>query len=238
MGGRRVSRGDARADGGTATGYAAAARRLTFSTRELRDFGVAWVALSVAFTVFFAGGGNTVVRNLSLGAYGTLGGLFLVSLVTAGVAFLLHELAHKVVAVRYGQRAAFRADYGMLFLAVVAATAGFLFAAPGAVHHAGRITKRQNGLIALAGPVVNLALAAVFAPLFVVGLLGFSGAALTVGTYGVAVNLLLAAFNLIPFGPLDGATVREWSTAVWLAAFLPSAVLAAGFAVVFVVRLF
>ncbi len=227
-----MRRGDAATDGGTAAGYAVAARRLTFSSRELRDFALAWVALSVAFTVFFAGGGTVVINNLRLGAYGTLGGLFFVSLATAGVAFLLHELAHKVVAVRYGQRAAFRADYGMLFLAVVAATAGFLFAAPGAVHHAGRITKRENGLIALAGPVVNLVLAVVFAPLLVVGLAGFSSLALTVGTYGVAVNLLLAAFNLIPFGPLDGATVREWSTAVWLAAFVPSAVLAAGFALV------
>ena len=60
------------ADGGTTPGYGAAARRLTFSTRELRDFAVAWVALSVAFTVFFAGGGDTVVRSVSLGAFGTL----------------------------------------------------------------------------------------------------------------------------------------------------------------------
>lgn len=203
---------------------------LSFSTRELRDLALAWIALSVAFAVFFAGGGTVVINTLAAGAIGSLGGLFVVSLVTAGVAFLLHELGHKVAAVRFGQRAAFRADYGMLFLAVVAATAGFLFAAPGAVHHVGRITKRENGLIALAGPVVNLVLAALFAPLLAVGFAGFSSLALTVGTYGVAVNLLLAAFNLIPFGPLDGATVRSWSTPVWLAAFLPSAVLAVGFA--------
>lgn len=209
-------------------------RRLTFSTRELRDFLLAWVALSVAFTVFFAGGGTTVMNNLAQSAYGTLGGLFVVSLLTAGVAFLLHELAHKVVAVRYGQRAAFRADYGMLFLAVVAATAGFLFAAPGAVHHQGRITQRQNGLIALAGPVVNLVLAVVFAPLLLLGLAGFSQVLLTVGTYGVAVNLLLAAFNLIPFGPLDGATVRAWSTPVWLGVFIPSAVVAVLFALMLI----
>ncbi|WP_073311199.1 site-2 protease family protein [Halobaculum gomorrense] len=203
---------------------------MSFSGRELRDLLVAWVALSVAFAVFFAGGGSVVVNSLAAGAVGSLGGLFAVSLVTAGVAFLLHELGHKVTAVRFGQRAAFRADYGMLFLAVVAALGGFLFAAPGAVHHVGRITKRQNGLIALAGPVVNLVLAAVFVPLLAIGMAGFSALALTLGTYGVAVNLLLAAFNLIPFGPLDGATVRSWSTPVWLAAFLPSAALAVGFA--------
>ena len=204
---------------------------LSFSAREVRDLALAWVALSVAFALFFAGGGTTVIDTLAAGAFGSLAGLFAVSLVTAGVAFLLHELAHKVVAVRFGQRAAFRADYGMLFLAVVAASAGFLFAAPGAVRHRGRITQRENGLIALAGPVVNLVLAAVFAPLLALGLADVSSLLLTVGTYGVAVNLLLAAFNLIPFGPLDGATVRAWSTPVWLAAFLPSAALAVGFAV-------
>ncbi|UIO98992.1 metalloprotease [Halobaculum sp. CBA1158] len=219
-----------RSGGDASRGSALAVAGLAFSGRELRDFLLAWVALSVAFTVFFAGGGTTVIRSLTAGALGSVGGLLLVSLLTAGVAFLLHELAHKVVAVRFGQRAAFRADYGMLFLAVVAATAGFLFAAPGAVHHVGRITKRENGLIALAGPLVNLVLAAVFAPLLLVGLAGFSSVLLTVGTYGVAVNLLLAAFNLVPFGPLDGATVREWSTPVWLATFLPSAALAVGFA--------
>ncbi|SHH63951.1 Zn-dependent protease (includes SpoIVFB) [Halobaculum gomorrense] len=220
------------AGGGRATGSDAVASvaGLSFSGRELRDLLVAWVALSVAFAVFFAGGGSVVVNSLAAGAVGSLGGLFAVSLVTAGVAFLLHELGHKVTAVRFGQRAAFRADYGMLFLAVVAALGGFLFAAPGAVHHVGRITKRQNGLIALAGPVVNLVLAAVFVPLLAIGMAGFSALALTLGTYGVAVNLLLAAFNLIPFGPLDGATVRSWSTPVWLAAFLPSAALAVGFA--------
>lgn len=226
----RADDGGGRSRASSSSGAALVAGGLSFSTRELRDLALAWIALSVAFAVFFAGGGTVVINTLAAGAIGSLGGLFVVSLVTAGVAFLLHELGHKVVAVRFGQRAAFRADYGMLFLAVVAATAGFLFAAPGAVHHVGRITKRENGLIALAGPVVNLVLAALFAPLLAVGLAGLSSLALTVGTYGVAVNLLLAAFNLIPFGPLDGATVRAWSTPVWLAAFLPSAALAVGFA--------
>ncbi len=55
-----------------------------------------------------------------------------------GVAFLLHEIAHKVVAIEHGQIAEFRADYQMLFLALMGALVGFLFAAPGAVYHRGR----------------------------------------------------------------------------------------------------
>jgi len=47
-------------------------------------------------------------------------------MVTVGVGFLFHELAHKVVAVQFGQVAEFRADYSMLFVAVVGAFMGFL----------------------------------------------------------------------------------------------------------------
>jgi Zn-dependent protease len=189
-------------------------RGVRFTSRELLDLGVAWVALGVAFAVFFAGGGPGLLRLLGSGGFVVAVG---VSLATAGVAFLCHELGHKVVATRFGRVAHFRADYGMLFIAVISALVGFLFAAPGAVYHSGRnSTAREYGLIALAGPAVNVALAALFAPAVLVdGTLGF------VGGRGVAINLFLAAFNLVPFGGLDGRTVREWSTAVWLGAFVP-----------------
>jgi len=194
---------------------------LTFSGRELRDLAVAWVVLGVAFAIFFAGGGSRALSML-LGA-GLIRPL-VVSLVTAGLGFLLHELAHKVVAVRFDQIAEFRADYGMLFLAVMSALVGFLFAAPGAVHHRGRLTEREHGLIALAGPVTNGLLALVFAPVYVAGLLVGSPLLSLVGGRGVAINLFLAAFNLVPFGALDGRTVLDWSRVVFLLTFVPSAV--------------
>lgn len=189
---------------------------LWFSRRELFDLVVAWVALSVAFAAFFFGPGSL----LSSAAPLVVG----VSLVTSGVGFVLHELAHKVVAVRFGQVAGFEADYGMLGLTLVAALAGFLFAAPGAVYHRGRITVRQNGLISLAGPATNLALAGVFG-----ALLALPGPSLVtlVGQLGVLVNAFLAAFNLIPYGPLDGRSVVRWSKLAWLGAFAVSVALTA-----------
>lgn len=194
-----------------------------FSARELRDLAAAWVALGVAFAIFFTGGGlRGIDRLVGAGLVGPL----LVSLFTAGVGFLLHELGHKVVAVRYGQIAEFRADYGMLFLAVMSALVGFLFAAPGAVHHRGMLTEREHGLIALAGPAVNLLLVAVFVPVFFAGLLSGSPIVRELGEKGLAVNLFLAAFNLIPYGPLDGRTVLSWSKLVWIGTFLPSAAVA------------
>jgi len=198
---------------------------LAFSARELRDLAVAWVALGVAFAVFFAGGGRRAVDVLVGG--GVLAPLLL-SLLTAGAGFLVHELAHKVVAVRFGQIAEFRADYGMLFLAVVSSLAGFIFAAPGAVYHRGRLTRREHGLIALAGPAVNVGLAALFLPVFGVGALIGSDFLALVGSRGLMINLFLAAFNMIPFGPLDGKTVLGWSKPVFAGFFVPALILTVG----------
>lgn len=185
-----------------------------FVRAELRDFAAAWVALSVAFALFLNPEiGRALVGGTPLDA-GAVGRQFALSGLTVGVGFLLHELGHKLVAVSFDQVAIFRADYGMLVMAVLIALAGFLFAAPGAVHHRGRITPRQNGLIALAGPAVNVGLVLVFLP---VALLG-TGFLASLGGLGVLVNLLLAAFNMIPFGPLDGRKVLSWSVPIYLVA--------------------
>jgi Zn-dependent protease len=205
---------------------------VSFSTRELGDLGVAWVALGVAFTLFVLSSVSRAFSPFTLldsAESGLLVRVFLVSMLTVGVAFLLHELAHKVVAIRFGQIAEFRADYTMLALAVGAALAGFLFAAPGAVYHRGHITPREQGLVALAGPVTNLLLIPAFAPLFLVAG-GFLG---EVGQLGITINAALAAFNMLPFGPLDGRTVRSWSNVVFVVAFVAS-VAAAAVALLFV----
>ena len=189
-----------------------------FTGREIRDLAVAWLALGVAFALFLDR--RTLLATLSEpGAEAAVVvGLVLVrALITVGIGFLLHELAHKAVAVRFDQIAEFRADYNMLGLAIVAGLAGFLFAAPGAVYHRGRITPRENGLIALAGPVTNLVLAALFLPVSLFG--GYIG---DVGNLGVLVNVLLAAFNMIPYGPLDGKTVIAWSAVVYAVVAVPT----------------
>lgn len=193
---------------------------LTFSDVEIKDLLIAWIALGVAFAIFFEGGFAGGADQL-LSPVGIV--LLVVSLLTAGIAFLFHEVAHKVVAVHYGQVAEFRADNSMLFLAIMSAMIGFIFAAPGAVHHRGRLTDREHGHIAIAGPLINVVLGVVFLPVFVAGLLITSPILALIGARGVAINLFLAAFNLIPYGPLDGKTVIGWSKPVWAISFVLSA---------------
>ncbi|AOW80022.1 metallopeptidase [Halodesulfurarchaeum formicicum] len=189
---------------------------MRLDSREIRDLLVAWLALGLAFAFFFERvRPNTIVPFLLSPAFVSA---MVVSLLTVGVGFLLHELAHKVVAIHFDQWARFQADYGMLLVAIAGGLAGIVFAAPGAVYHRGRLTDRQHGLIALAGPVTNLALAALFVPVSLFAPL--------LGSRGVTINLLLAAFNLLPIGALDGATVRDWNTAVYVLAFVPSLLLA------------
>jgi len=132
---------------------------IRFYPDELRDLAIAWVALGVAFAIFILDPPISPALIDAISSPEFLA-IFLLSMATVGVGFLLHELAHKVVAVRFGQIAAFRADYGMLALCIGAALANFLFAAPGAVYHSGRITHRESAGIALAGPLTSAAVPA------------------------------------------------------------------------------
>ncbi len=149
-----------------------------------------------------------------------------VALVATGTGFILHELAHKYTAIRYGAHAEFFAwPAGLLLALGMAFFLGMVFAAPGAVYIMGaHLSKKQNGIISVAGPVTNVLIAIVFLILSVaigtiqpmLGLVGFISA---------QINLFLALFNLIPFGPLDGAKVFAWNKIVWAVLFVPLFVL-------------
>lgn len=168
---------------------------ITTSTIELRDLVKAWIVISLAFTILHTG--------LSLKPVVII--VFIVSALTVGTGFLLHELAHKIVAQKFKCWAEFRAFDLMLLIAIVSSFFGFIFAAPGAVMIRGHITKERHGLIALAGPLTNYLLAGLyfFLVLSPIKLLVF------IGTMGFSINVWLGLFNLIPLWNLDGLKILE-----------------------------
>jgi Zn-dependent protease len=140
------------------------------------------------------------------------GGIYFIALAPA---FLLHEIAHKILARKYGCWAEFRASpAGLRFGVILAAVIGIVFMAPGAVMVMGNTTKQQFGKIALAGPVTNIALwiIGLIAVLFGAASIGLVKPILVSWMWG---NAVLATFNMIPFGPLDGRKIKTWSTPVF-----------------------
>ncbi|MFB6246604.1 MAG: hypothetical protein ABEI74_03370 [Candidatus Pacearchaeota archaeon] len=178
---------------------------MKYSNREKKDLAFAGFMISLAFSILLAGGIKADFNSQILE-------IFLIAFFTAGIGFLLHELMHKFYAQKYNCWAEFRADYKMNVFAVVVSFFGFIIAAPGAVYIRGNISTEKNGKISLAGPVTNIVLALIFLPL---AILYSQGLVATLAGFGLTINSLLAAFNMIPTMPFDGAKVIKWNKRVY-----------------------
>ena len=176
---------------------------------ELLEFAKAWIGTALAFAILFSGPDRTNFQYLTSPLFVRV---LLLAALTAGLGVILHELMHRVVARRFGATAHFVANDGMLVISILIAFSGFLFAAPGAVWHTGMLTKRQLGLIAAAGPITNMALAVLFVGALLAARNGDTSNLVLAGlTMGYSVNAILGVFNMLPFGPIDGAKVLNWS---------------------------
>lgn len=174
-----------------------------FTKQEIRDIIISVIALIIIFSwKSFPDFG----LNIELLQY------FVVIVI---VAFLLHEMAHKFVARKFGLTAFYKMwPQGILF-GLIFMILGLKFVAPGAVvihpYRFGRWGYRRTelqsaeiGITAAVGPGVNMLLAIIFTL--------FSG---TLFYYLTFVNAWLAFFNLLPIPPLDGSKVLIWKPWIW-----------------------
>ncbi|MGC8993532.1 MAG: hypothetical protein ACP5H3_01675 [Candidatus Aenigmatarchaeota archaeon] len=135
-----------------------------------------------------------------------------ISFFSVSIAYLLHELAHKFVAIKLGYSARFRLYLPSTLLSIFLAFTGVKVAALGWVeilpfkfkswlYRRLEFSLEDMGKIALSGPLTNIFLASVFL-IFNLHFLK-------------DVNAWMAFFNLLPVPPLDGSKVVSWNFGYW-----------------------
>jgi Zn-dependent protease len=174
-----------------------------YSKIEVRDIAISVFVLSIAFAVMF------FRRGSDLGFPELMG----ISAVIVLTSFVIHELAHKFVAQRYGAWAEYRMfPYGLIMALMLALIAGIIFAAPGAVYIRGNIDRAMNGKISAAGPATNI----VFGTIAVVLATVTVGLLSSVFWIMASINAFFAVFNMLPIMPFDGSKIYKWNIAVYL----------------------
>ncbi len=191
-----------------------------FSRNEIRDLIIAFIVLSICFAI----------SNVGTDPFG-IASILPIVMIGVGAGFLLHEIGHKFVSMKYGYWAEFKLWPLGLVIAFVTAFLGFVFAAPGAVNtYADNMSDEINGRISIAGPMTNMALALIF---IVIAALIYPISIKSqlfhliylICTVGYSVNSYLAAFNLLPFATLDGTKVMKWNVLIWFVIFAIAAVM-------------
>ena len=174
--------------GFTPTGYSytppRSARTLgLFGRNELRDLGI---GLGVIMLILLSGSWRYLFSDplFMLGA-----------LLIYGLAFILHELAHKFP------------------LKIIA---------PGAVMIGNIASWDHYGKVSIAGPATNIGMGIIF---FMIALVSGNPMVYSLARIGVNINASLALFNLLPFGIFDGAKIIKWNKYTWGAAVLAAGIL-------------
>ncbi len=179
---------------------------------EIRDLIIAFIFISLSFSILYSGHDTS---RLSF--------IFPIVMVGLGLGFVLHELGHKFASMHFGYWAEFKLWPAGLIFALVSSFFGFVFAAPGAVYTYANygLDDRTNGIISIAGPIVNILLALVF---LVIGISIFPSVfsssnmqiVFLICSMGFTTNSYLAVFNLIPISNLDGSKVFNWNIIIWI----------------------
>lgn len=112
---------------------------LYFDKEEIIQIAISVIAISFAFSIAFAGTDALINQPNEFLAFCIL------AFVTVGSGFILHEMGHKLVAIYYGAKAAFRMWMNGLLVIIFGSLFVVLFAAPLAVYiHANKIEEKEN----------------------------------------------------------------------------------------------
>ncbi len=183
-----------------------------FSPKELKHLTIAALLIvGIGFSIGLYNGGSGISWPINIMA------IFSVCMMSS---FLVHELAHKIMAQKCGLWAEFRLTVWGAVLTFASVFLPFKVIAPGAMMIGGTVNKQSLLKISIAGPITNIIFASAFFVIasmlhlnswygFVLSFVGF-------------INAFMAVFNLIPFGVFDGFKIFRVDKKIWAVAFIAS----------------
>ncbi|MCW4009054.1 MAG: hypothetical protein NWF05_00330 [Candidatus Bathyarchaeota archaeon] len=193
--------------------------RIYISPTELKHLAVAiLLVIGIGFSIVFYAGYMTY-----FGWTWTIATLYALGLTAS---FFVHEMAHKVTAQRAGLWSEFRLTTWGAVLTLVSVVMPFKLISPGAVMISGPAKMADIGKISIAGPVTNLVFSMAFlgASFALNPLFAFPWWWLFISL--AMFNAIIAIFNLIPFGILDGYKIYNWDKKIWVMLFAAAIALA------------
>lgn len=178
---------------------------MEFTKDEIRDLIISIIALIIIFSW------------KAFPDFGLNIGLLRYFVIIIIISFLLREIAHKIVAKKFGLSLVYKMWPQGTLIGLILMIIGFKFVAPGVIIiHAYKFSRwgyrrpklelatAETGLTALAGPATNLFLGLIFSL--------FGG---TFFYYLAFINVWLAFVNLLPIPSLDGSKVLIWKPWIW-----------------------
>jgi len=188
---------------------------MVFTLIEIVEIAITTLLIGYIFSGFIRKPMSPLDKILGLGRKKKLfdwGDLKYAAMITAP-AIILHELGHKFAGIAFGVPAFYHGvltggstivvmNIFAIILRVI--SAGFIFFVPGYVAVEQSVDAITMGWIAFAGPAVNLALWFISKRMLESGKYRAWHRELAISKM---INMWLFIFNMLPFGPLDGAKV-------------------------------
>lgn len=170
--------------------------------KELANIIIALVGVSLALAIFF-----------TKPSFDMFWQAMTVVTPVMGISFVLHELAHRTVAINKGHNSYFQASWWGIPLSIfIAYVAPIVFILPGGAMIEDQMTDKELARTAVAGPVIDIFATAFFVPFLIYG----TGTLAHIGFLGILISPALALFNLLPIPPLDGHKVITGNAYLWV----------------------
>ena len=176
---------------------------MIITIREIIDLILMTIIVGIIFSSFF----RKFRPYEALNKYGIDWKTIKMAIWITAPAIILHEMAHKFVAMGFGLEAVFHAAYTWLGIGLVLALmrTGFIFFVPGYVSISGAgLTPLTHSIVAVAGPAMNLLLWVGAWLVLKKGLVNDKYAPILILTKKI--NMLLFIFNMLPIPMFDGFT--------------------------------